>query len=254
MHTTTSTLDSERLIHTRAGRRVEYLSIAWTSLEAIVGIVAGLLAGSIALIGFAVDSLIEVASSAVLLWRLSDHPLAEQRETLAHRLVGVGFLALATYIAFDAVRDLLARNPPRVSYFGIVYAGACVIVMPLLARAKRRAAAKLDSDALHADSHQSDICAISQLFCLSDLHSTRSLAGGGLIQLRLFACFRSSSRKVLVDYAAKLAITTITPDQMRVYEIRPRSDHRGFDLISDVLPFGRLWYDGLGLPRAGVHR
>jgi len=169
MHTTTSTLDSERLIHTRAGRRVEYLSIAWTSLEAIVGIVAGLLAGSIALIGFAVDSLIEVASSGVLLWRLSDHPLAEQRETLAHRLVGVGFLALATYIAFDAVRDLLPCNPPRVSYFGIVYAGACVIVMPLLARAKRRAAAKLDSDALHADSHQSDICAYLSVILLVGL-------------------------------------------------------------------------------------
>jgi len=169
MHTTTSTLDSERLIHTRAGRRVEYLSIAWTSLEAIVGIVAGLLAGSIALIGFAVDSLIEVASSAVLLWRLSDHPLAEQRGTLVHRLVDVGFLALATYIAFDAVRDLLPCNPPRVSYFGIVYAGACVIVMPLLARAKRRAAAKLDSDALHADSHQSDICAYLSVILLVGL-------------------------------------------------------------------------------------
>lgn len=168
MHTT-STLDSERAVHVRTGRKVEYVSIAWTSLEAAVGIVAGLLAGSIALIGFAVDSMIEVASSGVLLWRLSDHPLAEQREALAHRLVGVGFLALATYIAFDAVGDLLTHNPPRVSYFGIVYAGACVIVMPLLARAKRRAAAKLDSDALHADSHQSDICTYLSVILLMGL-------------------------------------------------------------------------------------
>ena len=67
MRATTPTLDSERVIHTRAGRKVEYLSIAWTSLEGIVGIVAGLLAGSTALVGFAVDSMIEVASSGVLL-------------------------------------------------------------------------------------------------------------------------------------------------------------------------------------------
>ena len=169
MHATTSTLDSERVIHTRAGRKVEYLSIAWTSLEGIVGLVAGLLAGSIVLIGFAVDSLIEVASSGVLLWRLSDHPLAEQRERLAHRLVGVGFLALATYIVIEAVGDLLSHRPPQVSYFGIVYAGACVIVMRLLARGKRRAAAKLGSDALHADSHQSDICAYLSVILLVGL-------------------------------------------------------------------------------------
>ena len=159
MHTTTSTFDSERAEHTRAGRKIEYLSIAWTSLEGGVGIIAGLLAGSVALIGFGVDSIIEVASSAVLLWRLSDHQQTQEREKLAHRLVGVGFLALAAYISFDALHDLITHEPPRVSYFGIAYAGACIIVMPLLARAKRRAAARLNSDALHADSHQSDICA-----------------------------------------------------------------------------------------------
>jgi divalent metal cation (Fe/Co/Zn/Cd) transporter len=164
MCTTTSTFDSERSEHTRAGRKIEYLSIAWTSLEGVVGIIAGLLAGSVALMGFGVDSIIEVASSGVLLWRLSDHPHADERDKLAHRLVGFCFLALAIYVSFAALHDLIIREPPRVSYFGIFYAGACVIVMPLLARAKRRAAAKLSSDALHADSHQSDICA-----CLSGI-------------------------------------------------------------------------------------
>jgi divalent metal cation (Fe/Co/Zn/Cd) transporter len=146
-------------VRRRAGRRIEFLSIAWTSLEAIIGIVAGLLAGSVALIGFGIDSIIEVASSGVLLWRLSDQPHAEEREEVAHRLVGVGFLALAAYIAVAALHDLLTHQPPRVSHFGIVYAAVCIIIMPLLAHAKRRAAAKLDSDALHADSHQSDLCA-----------------------------------------------------------------------------------------------
>ncbi len=170
MDTTTPTfIDPERATHIRAGRKIEYLSVGWTSLEGVIGIIAGLLAGSVALIGFGVDSVIEVASSVVLLWRLSDHPHADEREKLAHRFVGFCFLALAIYISFDAVHDLIAGEPPRATYFGIVYAGACFIVMPLLARAKRRAAAKLNSDALHADSHQSDICAYLSVILLVGL-------------------------------------------------------------------------------------
>jgi divalent metal cation (Fe/Co/Zn/Cd) transporter len=169
MHMATSPLNIERAADMRAGRKIEYLSIAWTSLESVIGVVAGLLAGSVALIGFGIDSLIEVASSGVLLWRLSDQPHAEEREEIAHRLVGVGFLALAAYIAFDALHDVITREPSHVTYFGIAYAAACVIVMPLLAGAKRRAAAKLDSDALHADSHQSDICAYLSVILLVGL-------------------------------------------------------------------------------------
>jgi divalent metal cation (Fe/Co/Zn/Cd) transporter len=169
MPATTLAPEEARAAHTQAGRKIEYLSIAWTTLEAAVGIIAGVLAGSVALIGFGVDSVIEGASSAVLLWRLSDHPHAAEREEVAHRLVGIGFLALAAYISFDALRDLITHEPPRVSYFGIVYAAACVVVMPLLARAKRRVAARLDSDALHADSHQSDICAYLSVILLVGL-------------------------------------------------------------------------------------
>src|SRR5437763_16415120 len=149
--------DLDRVLHTRAGRRVEYFSIAWTSLEAVIGITIGILAGSVALIGFGADSVIEVASSCVLLWRLAAS--SDEREKRAHRLVGACFFALAAYIAIDASVDLLKHEAPRVTYFGILYAGACVVVMPLLARAKRRVAVRLNSNALHADSHQSDICA-----------------------------------------------------------------------------------------------
>ena len=143
MHTTTLAPEEARAGHTQAGRKIEYLSIAWTKPEGVAGIMAGVLAGSVALIGFGVDSAIEIASSIVLLWRLTDHPQAEVREKVAHRIVGVGFLALAAYISFDALHDLVTHELPRVSYFGIVYAAACIVVMPLLARAKRRVAAQL---------------------------------------------------------------------------------------------------------------
>ncbi len=155
--------------HRRAGRKIEFLSIGWTGLESIVGIIAGVLAGSVALISFGIDSVIEVASSLVLVWRLSDASATEDREAFAHRLVGICFLALAIYVSFEAMKDLLTHSTPRVAYLGIIYAAACVIVMPLLARAKRRAAANLQSHALHADSHQSDICAYLAMILLVGL-------------------------------------------------------------------------------------
>jgi len=156
-------------LHRKAGRRIEFLSIGWTGLESIVGIIAGVLAGSVALISFGIDSVIEVASSLVLVWRLSEASASEDREEFAHRLVGVCFLTLAVYVSFEALKDLLNRSLPRVTYLGIIYAAACVVVMPLLARAKRRAAANLQSDALHADSHQSDICAYLAVILLGGL-------------------------------------------------------------------------------------
>ena len=157
----------DRVLCTRAGRRVEYLSIAWTSLEAVIGITIGVFAGSVALIGFGADSVIEVASSCVLLWRLAAS--SDEREKRAHRLVGACFFALAAYIAIDASVDLLKHEAPKATYLGMIYAAACVMVMPGLARAKRRVAAQLGSDALHADSHQSDICAYLSVILLAGL-------------------------------------------------------------------------------------
>src|SRR5438105_15736893 len=93
--------------HRQAGRKVEFLSIGWTALESIVGIIAGVVAGSVALISFGIDSVIEVASSIVLVWRLSDASVTEDRAAFAHRLVGVCFLALAVYVSFEGVKDLL---------------------------------------------------------------------------------------------------------------------------------------------------
>jgi len=167
VHETVMTEELDRVLQTRAGRRVEYLSITWTSLEAIIGFTVGILAGSVALIGFGADSIIEVASSCVLLWWLAEGSIDHDRA--AHRLVGACFFALAAYIVIDVSADLLRHEAPRVTYFGILYAGACVVVMPLLARAKRRVAVRLNSNALHADSHQSDICAYLSVILLLGL-------------------------------------------------------------------------------------
>ena len=110
-------------------------------LEAIIGVTVGILAGSVALIGFGADSIIEVASSCVLLWWLAEGSIA--RDRAAHRLVGACFFALAAYIAIDASTDLLIHEAPRVTYFGILYAGACVVVMLFGAsEASRRCAAE----------------------------------------------------------------------------------------------------------------
>ena len=136
-------------------------------MEAIVGVGVGIVAGSVALIAFGADSVIEVASSCVLLWSLPE--ASTDRDRVAHRLVGGCFFALAVYIGLDASIDLLKGEAPRATYFGIIYAGACVVVMPVLARAKRRVAARLNSQALHADSHQSDICAYLSIILLLGL-------------------------------------------------------------------------------------
>jgi divalent metal cation (Fe/Co/Zn/Cd) transporter len=156
----------ERAFWQRRGRNLEYLTIGWNSLEAVVAIGAGLLAGSIALVGFGVDSVIETSSGAILLWRLFS---GEHRERLALRLVGISFIALAIYVVIDAVKSLITREPPQASYAGIAIAALSLVVMPLLARAKRGVASKLNSRAMQADSRQTDICAYLSAILLGGL-------------------------------------------------------------------------------------
>ena len=144
------------------GRRLEYLTIAWNAFEAIVALVSGLVAGSVALVGFGLDSVIETVSAGVLVWRFGadeDVERRERAERTARRLVGICFLLLAAYVAAESIRALWTRVQPERSVPGILIAIAAVIVMPLLGRAKRRVAAQLDSGALHADSRQADFCA-----------------------------------------------------------------------------------------------
>ena len=144
---------------TRKGRRLEYFTLGWNLTEAVVGIGAGVIAGSIALIGFGADSIIESFSGAILLWRLQRHKADEKREQLALKLVGISFFVLAAYVAADAAKTLIRHEPPHASIVGLCLAAVSIVIMPLLARAKRRAAARLNSRALVADSRQTDLCA-----------------------------------------------------------------------------------------------
>ena len=160
---------NDRQLQLRAGRRLEYFTLGWNLTEAAVAVGAGVFAGSIALIGFGVDSLIESLSGGILLWRLQWTKTDESRERLAHRLVGFSFFLLALYVAFEGAKSLLRHEKPETSVVGIVLSIVSLIVMPLLARAKRRVAAKIDSRALYADSRQTDICAYLSAILLGGL-------------------------------------------------------------------------------------
>jgi divalent metal cation (Fe/Co/Zn/Cd) transporter len=158
-----------RMEQLRLGRRLEYFTLSWNLAEAIVAVSAGLFAASIALIGFGFDSLIESLSGGILLWRLHGIEGEEKREQLARRMVGGSFFLLALYVAFEAGKSLLHREEPEASIVGIVLSIVSLIVMPLLARAKRRVAASLNSRALAADSRQTDICAYLSAILLGGL-------------------------------------------------------------------------------------
>jgi divalent metal cation (Fe/Co/Zn/Cd) transporter len=148
-----------RAADARRGRHLEYLSLGWSLTEAAVAIGAGLVAGSSALIGFGADSIIETFSGGILLWRLQSHEADERRERIALKIVGASFFLIAAYVAIDAARDLILRQAPHASLVGIILSVVTLIVMPLLARAKHRVAARLESRALRADSRQTSLCA-----------------------------------------------------------------------------------------------
>jgi divalent metal cation (Fe/Co/Zn/Cd) transporter len=162
----------DRIALVRRGRRLEYFTIAWNSLEGAVAVVAGLIAGSISLVGFGIDSFIEVTSGAALLWRMSvdaDVHRRERSERLALRIIGICFITLAAYIAYESVADLIRRQAAEHSIPGIVLAFVSLLVMPLLSRAKRRVGTALGSTAMHADAKQTDFCAYLSVILLGGL-------------------------------------------------------------------------------------
>ncbi len=153
----------------RQGRLLEYFTIGWNVIEAAVAVWAGVLSGSTALIGFGVDSAIESSSGAVLLWRLQDVSRHDTREAAALKLVGVSFLLLAAWVAYESISSLVGREPPSVSYLGIVIAALSLLVMPLLAHRKRQVALRINSRALESDSRQTALCAYLSAILLGGL-------------------------------------------------------------------------------------
>jgi divalent metal cation (Fe/Co/Zn/Cd) transporter len=144
----------------RLGRRAQLLaaaSVGYNLVEAVIAITAGLVAGSVALVGFGLDSVVEVSSGLIILWQFR-HPLPEARERRALRLMAVSFFALAAYVAFESVRTLVTGHDPESSPVGIGLAAVSLMVMPFLSWAQRRTGRALGSHAVVADSTQTLLC------------------------------------------------------------------------------------------------
>ena len=144
----------------RLGRRAQLLagaSVTYNVVEAVIAVTAGIAAGSVALIGFGLDSVVEVSSGLIILWQFR-HRLPESRERRALRLMAVSFFALAAYVTVESVRALLSDDEPEPSPVGIGLAVASLVVMPFLSWAQRRTGRALGSSAVVADSTQTLLC------------------------------------------------------------------------------------------------
>ena len=162
--------DPIRAALVRRGLRLNYLGIGYNVLEAIVAVGAGLVAGSVALVGFGFDSVIEVTASGAAQWRLRSDLDPHRRERVERhtaRIIGWSFLALALYVAVDSVNALVHRDAPERSVTGLVLLALSAAVMPVLARAKRRVARALASGALEADAMQTSLCAYLSIIALA---------------------------------------------------------------------------------------
>ena len=152
---------SDRTVLLGRGRKLEYFTVGWNAIEGVVAVVSGATAGSIALVGFGLDSFIEVTSGMTLLWRMrvdADVHRRELNERRALRIVGACFLLLAAYVAYESASNLWSKTPSEHSVPGIILACVSLIVMPLLSTAKRRVGHALGSAAMHADAKQTEFC------------------------------------------------------------------------------------------------
>ena len=159
----------------RRAMTLELMTLGWNIVEGLIAVSAALAAGSIALLGFGVDSFVESASAGVMIWRLRseksgrDAQAIEALDKRAHKLVGVSLFALGAYVAIDAVRALWTGERPSPSAVGLALLGVSFVLMVWLARAKRRVAARLGSRAMAADAFQTTACWWLSLVAMSGL-------------------------------------------------------------------------------------
>ena len=172
MSTTTSVAPTARDRALRSARRLNAATLGWNLVEAVVALSAGVAAGSLSLVAFGLDSCIEVSGALVLSWRLA----RERREGCrqpddrrATRALAICFFALAAYVGVEAVRSLVRAEEPSTSTIGIALAALSLLVMPLLARAKRRLAPVLGSRAQEREAQQTQLCAILSAVVLAGL-------------------------------------------------------------------------------------
>jgi divalent metal cation (Fe/Co/Zn/Cd) transporter len=163
---------ADRAALLRRALRLEYLTVGWNIVEGLVALAAAAAAGSVALLGFGVDSFVECASGLILVWRLQAERRAEDEERIEHverrarRLVALSLVLLAAYVAFEALTSLAAGERPDPSPVGLALAVASLVAMWWLARAKRRVALLLGSRAMAADAFQTDACFWLSVFLL----------------------------------------------------------------------------------------
>ena len=153
-------------------------TIGWNGAEGVIAIAAGLAAGSVSLIGFGLDSGIEVSAALILAWRLAQERRTgckQEADRLAQRLIAVSFAALALYVGVESVRDLVLADRPQGSLVGIVLAALSLATMPLLARAKRRLAPLMGSRAVEAEANQTFLCALMSGALLVGLSANAAL-------------------------------------------------------------------------------
>lgn len=162
----------------RRARALTWLTIAWNVVEGAVALAAGVVAGSVSLVGFGLDSAIEVSASAVLAWRLAQEGSDGCRagdDRRATRAIALSFGALAVYVWAVAVSDLVGRHRPEASPVGLVLVSVSLLVMPYLARAKRRQAVPLGSQAVVAEASQTSLCALLSGMVLVGLAANAAL-------------------------------------------------------------------------------
>jgi divalent metal cation (Fe/Co/Zn/Cd) transporter len=165
---------------TRLGRRAQLLagaSVTYNVVEAVIAVTAGVVAGSVALVGFGLDSVVEVSSGIIILWQFR-HRLPESREQQALRLMALSFFALAAYVTFESVRALFGSGEPEPSPVGIGLAIASLIIMPFLSWAQRRTGRALGSNAVVADSTQTLLCTYLSAVLLVGLLLNATLGWG----------------------------------------------------------------------------
>jgi divalent metal cation (Fe/Co/Zn/Cd) transporter len=165
---------------TRLGRRARLLagaSVTYNVVEAVVAVTAGIVAGSVALVGFGLDSVVEVSSGLIILWQFR-HRLPESREQQALRLMAFSFFALASYVTVDSVRALFGSGEPAPSAVGIGLAIASLMIMPVLSWAQRRTGRALGSNAVVADSTQTLLCTYLSAVLLLGLVLNATLGWG----------------------------------------------------------------------------
>ena len=160
----------DRAALVRRGLWLNYVTIGYNLVEAIISVAAGVVAGSVALVSFGVDSGIEVTSSLAAHWRLradTDPERRERVEWLTHRIIGASFLTLAAYVVVESVTTLWQREAPEPSPVGLVILVLSVLIMPTIARASRRVGRALGSRALEADAAQTSLCAYLSVIALA---------------------------------------------------------------------------------------